>query len=159
MHACKIQPSWRLGRNSAVTEVFMCGSKDANIFYKVDNLYQKYGLQNYVCAEEYLAKYLELMNPKVIVSLGWVPMQWFQSRFTNDLKTNTQTLDDSRPNDYVGNPTRDKISKLHACFSPISLDSGSTSHVIFLLHPQARGFTDSKEDKLLRTVSYISTTD
>jgi uracil-DNA glycosylase len=154
----KIQPSWRLGEKSSVAELFMCGSEDANIFYKINNLYQKYDLENYTCAEEYLIKYMELIKPKVIVSFGWLAMQWVQSRFNNDIKRNTQNLDDSFAKDYIGNPTRDKITRLHACFASIELDSGHISNVIFSLHPQARGFTDQEKQKLLRTVSYIYST-
>ena len=148
----KVNPSWKLGQKSSVAELFMCGSEDANIFYRICNLYQKYSRVHYICAEEYLIKYMELVKPKIVVSFGWLTMQWLQTRFANDLKRDMQYLDGTAAIDYVGDPRRKKITKLHACFSRIRLDSGHVSDVIFSLHPNRM----KDKEKLLRTFHYVA---
>lgn len=148
----KVSPSWKLGQKSSVAELFMCGSEDANIFYRIHNLYQKYHLTEYICAEEYLIKYMELVKPKVIVSFGWLAKQWFQTRFPHDLKNNMQYLDGMVPRDHLGDPRRKKISRLHACFAKIRLDSGYISDVIFSYHPNRM----KNKEKLLRTFYFVA---
>jgi uracil-DNA glycosylase len=149
----EISASRRLGEGSSVAELFMCGSEDANIFYKIDNLYQKYGLDNYVCAQEYLVKYMEIVKPRIIVSFGWVALQWFQSRYGTDLRRRARYVEDSAPKNFAGNPTRNNITRLHSCFSEITLDSGHTSSTIFSIHP-ARAQEEDKA-KLLRAFRFV----
>jgi|DewCreStandDraft_4_1066084.scaffolds.fasta_scaffold06398_1 uracil-DNA glycosylase len=148
----KVDGSWSLGVKSSAAELFMCGSKDANIFYrdKPNNLYKKYSLDRYICAEQYFVNYLKLVKPKVIVSVGWIPMQWFQARFRDKLMKNTYRINQGNVKKYYGSPERDIITDLHGCFCKIQVD-GEPTTVIFSLHPNARDFSPQKRNELLNS--------
>ena len=107
----KVDGSWSLGVKSS-QQSCLCGSKDANIFYrdKPNNLYKKYSLDRYICAEQYLVNYLKVVKPKVIVSVGWIPMQWFQTRFEDQLMKNTCKINKGTMKKYYGRPERDTIT-------------------------------------------------
>jgi len=141
----KVNPSWKLGQKSSVAELFMCCSESSNIFS---------GVHEYICAEEYLIKYMELVRPKIIVSFGSHVLKWFQNRFANDLKGNVQYLDITGPRDYVGDPRMDTTTRLHTCFSKIRLDSRHPSEVIFSFHPKM--MKDEDKEKLLRTFLFLA---
>lgn len=123
-----VDTSWRLGDRSSVAELFMCGSEDTGVFKGL-----RYNLDDYVCAQKYLIKYMELVKPKIIVSFGQPTMQCFQARFALP---------------------RDNITNLHAHFFKITLNSGHTSTLIISKHPNARDFKRVKE-KLLRAFTYM----
>jgi hypothetical protein len=152
----RIDPTWGLGDDSSVAELFMCGSEDANIFYgdKENNLYRKYDLTEYTCAEKYLLQYIEIVKSAVIVSFGWPSLQWFQTRFVDDLRKSTKSLRHGRERKYDGYPTTDILSDLHACFSEILL-KGHQSFLIFSLHPNARGFNTEKREELLDAFDFV----
>lgn len=61
-------------------------------------------------------------------------------------------MDGTVPKDYVGDPRRKKITRLHGCFSKIGLDSGHVSDVIFSHHPNRM----KDKEKLLRTFFVIA---
>jgi len=152
----RIDPSWKLGDKSSVAELFMCGSKDSNIFYTGHNLYKKYNPTLYVCAQKYLIKYIELVKPKIIVSFGWPTMQWFQIRFWKELEKNTWFLDNETPRKYNGCPTKDGIRKLHGHFAEISLEGGHVLTLIFSLHPNARNFDFDRQEELLELFLFVA---
>jgi uracil-DNA glycosylase len=138
----EVDPSWVLGQKSSVAEIFMCGSKDSNIFS---------GRHDYICAKEYLIKYIGLVKPEVIVSFGSLALQWFQMRYRNDLKGNMKYLDDTVPKNYVGDPLRSGIADLHACFSEVKTNSGCTPTAIFSYHPSWM----QNELALLKTFRFV----
>jgi len=127
--------SWKLGDKSNLAELFMCGSKNANILWKGDNLYQRYDFTQHICAQKYLIKCIELVKPKVIVSFGWLTMQWFQVRFANELKRNMNLLDNGVPPFF-----RNLIKAGH---------DRHLSTLILSLHPNARKFDFNKQEELL----------
>lgn len=137
----EVDPSWVLGRKSSVTELFMCGSENANIFSEE---------REYACAEEYLTKYFGLVRPRIVVCLGSLVLRWFQKKYGNDLRRNMKYPDGTVSKSFAGNPLRSGMSELHACFSEVGLDSGYTSTVIFSNHPNAWGFDESSLFKTFR---------
>jgi hypothetical protein len=146
----RIDPTWELGDDSSVAELFMCGSEDANIFYrdKENNLYKKYDLAEYTCAEKFLLEYIDIVKPAVIVSFGWPLLQWFQTRFEDDLSKTTKSLRHGNEKAYEGYPTTDNLSNLHGCICEIQLKEHK-SFLIFSMHPNARGFDAEKREGLL----------
>ncbi|KPV62540.1 MAG: hypothetical protein AOA66_1293 [Candidatus Bathyarchaeota archaeon BA2] len=150
-----ISGSWKLGDRSSVAELFMCGSKDANVFYMGYNLYKKYDLALYICAQEYLNRYIKLVKPKIIVSYGWVAMQWFQVKFAEELRENMSSLYNGVPRKYEGHSTRDTIEKLHGRFSQITFKGEHESTLILSLHPNARNFK-FKQEELLKTFHFVA---
>ena len=148
----KIDPSWRLGVNSSVAELFMCGKESTEIFSKIEN-----PLLECICAREYLIKYIELIKPKVIVTLGRLPLRWFQSKFGENIKNSAKRLDKNSSHElnFLGNPNSQGIKKLHSCFAKIRLESGHISQIIFSGHP-GKWMSNVERKKLLQTFSYVA---
>jgi hypothetical protein len=65
----EVNPDWKLGKNSSVAELFMCGKEDATIFNGI-----KDPSLECICANEYLLKYIDVVRPKIIVSFGGLPL-------------------------------------------------------------------------------------
>ena len=147
-----IDPSWRLGINSSVAELFMCGKESTEIFSKIEN-----PLLECICAREYLIKYIELIKPKVIVTFGRLPLKWFQSKFGTNIKESIKQLDKNSSNElnFLGNPVNQGIKKTHSCFAKIKLESGHMMHIIFSGHP-GKWMSNKEKEKLLRTFSYVA---
>lgn len=142
----KVDPSWELGQKSSVAELFMCCSEDTNIFSDAPE---------YICAEEYLIKYMELVKPRVIVSFGLLTMKWFQARFANELEKNMRFLDNGVPRKHNGYPTKDSITKLHGHFSEISLKAKHVSTLILSLHPSKR-LDYNKQKELFKSFCFVA---
>jgi DNA-directed RNA polymerase subunit RPC12/RpoP len=147
----EVIPGWTLGERSSVAELFMCGKESSVIFSGIEN-----PLDDCICAKEYLSKYLDLVKPKIIVSFGGLPAQWFIEKFSNDIENNAKQLDTGfHQVNYRVNPCDDGIKKLHACFAQITLDSKASSQIIFSVHPSA-WMTGEEKNKLLKTFVYIA---
>ena len=140
---------WRLGEKSSVTEIFMCASESSGIFNYIEHL------SDFTCAENYLIKYIELVKPKIIVSLGGLALKWFQNKFPLDVKENTQKLTDDKSSAYLGNPLTDTITNLHSCFTEINLKSNDSSYVVFSLHPGSY-LSQIDKNKLLDTFNHLA---
>jgi uracil-DNA glycosylase len=148
----EVDSDWKLGKNSSVAELFMCGKENATIFSGI-----KEPSLECICANEYLCRYMELVRPKVIVSFGSLPLRYFQSKCSIGIKTNTKRFDKSSFSlrNYNGDPLKDSIEKMHSQVAQITLNSGSKPQIIFSLHP-SHWMRNEERAQLLQTFSFIA---